>query len=78
VEKIALHLRRPDKNRSADERPCGDKTTQPLLPLFEKESVETINVGSTETINDISELNEASPSGKYRKRRMLDQQLLFL
>lgn len=65
------------KNNPINRELDDDKTLQPLLPIFERESVESINAGSDETMKDSSEINEASSAKKNRKRRTMGQQLLF-
>jgi len=71
-------LKEASEKRPVNKRPDADKTTQPLLPIFEKENAELLNASSTETVNDNSALKEALPSLKYGRRGMMGQQLLFL
>lgn len=60
-----IALKEASEHCPVDKRPGADKTTQPLLPIFEIECVELLNTGSIDTVNDSSELHEASPSWKY-------------
>jgi transposase len=71
-------LKVASENPPADECRRADKSTQPLLPIFEKQSSEPLNMIPTEAVKDVSEIDKASPSREGGKRRLLGQQLLFL
>jgi hypothetical protein len=70
-------LKGTSNSSTTNEDQGDDKIIQPMLPIFEEESMEPLNAGSNETIKDSLASNEASPPGNYMERRITGQQLLF-